>query len=240
MKLAENRRTIATAVAAGLFALGLVIGAQFLATVFAPPVAQMSQSAVIGQAGFAYLGGLRMMGAGLLMARVDPQFHQYGQTAHFQDRLDLLPTIRLVQLLNPQLEQPYYDVSYVLMLRGKKADALALAKEGIRNNPTSGLLRANYAQMLFIENRHKNAALMLEQARVGLSPSATYSSIDDEFESYGVFRTVYVLAGDRAMAAKVDAAQKRLGSLRPANDQGSPQGFLGLLQAWGNSATSSE
>jgi len=238
--LAENRRTVATAGVAVLLALALIIGAQFLADAFAPPVTQMSQSAVIGQAGFAYLGGLRMMGAGLLMARVDPQFHQYGQTAHFQDRLDLLPTIRLVQLLNPQLEQPYYDVSYVLMLRGKKADALALAKEGIRNNPTSGLLRANYAQLLFIENKHKNLALMLEQAKVGLSQSATYSSIDDEFESYGVFRTVYVLAGDKAMATQVDAAQKKLDSLRPPNDQGSGHGLLGLLQAWGNSATGSE
>jgi hypothetical protein len=238
--IAENRRTVATAALSAVLALALIVGAQFLAVAFAPPVSQTSQSAIIGQAGFAYLGGLRMMGAGLLMARVDPQFHQYGQTAHFQDRLDLLPTIRLVQLLNPQLEQPYYDVSYVLMVRGKKADALALAKEGIVNNPTSGLLRANYAQLLFIENKHKNLALMLEQAKVGLSPSATYSSIDDEFESYGVFRTVYVLAGDKAMAAEVDTAQKKLDSLRPANDQASGHGLFGLLQAWGNSATSSE
>jgi len=236
---AENRNNIGMTAAAVVLALALIVGGQFLANRFAPESRQLSQGTVIGQAGFAYLGGLRMMGAGLLMARVDPQWHQYGQTAHFERRLDILPTIRLVQLLNPQLEQPYYDVSYVLWLRGQKADALALAKEGIKNNPTSGLLRANYAQLLFMQNRHKNVDLMLEQARVGLGPTATYNSVDDQFEAYGVFRAVYHLAGDTAMVAKVDAMQKQLAAMRPAESPGSP-GLLGLLQAWSNSATSKE
>jgi hypothetical protein len=238
--LAENRRTVLLAAVAVVLAIALIVGGQYLAVGSAPPVQQLSQSAVIGQAGFAYLGGLRMMGAGLLMSRIDPQFHQYGQTGRFEDRVDLLPTIRLIQLLNPQLEEPYYSVSYVLFLRGKKADALNLAKEGIKNNPTSGLLRANYAEILFAENRHKNLGLMLEQARVGLSQTATYNSPDDKFESYAIFRTVYILAGDKAMAAKVDAEQKRLASLRPPGDQSSGNGLLGFLQAWSNSATSKE
>ena len=238
--LAENRRPVVLTVAAVACALALIVGGQFLAVASAPPVQQMSQSAVIGQAGFAYLGGLRMMGAGLLMARIDPQFHQYGQTSRFQDRLDLLPTIRLVQLLNPQLEEPYYTVSYVLTLRGKKTDGLKLAKEGTQNNPTSGLLRANYVELLMANDKHKNVALMLEQAKVGLSTSATYSSIDDEFESYGVFRSAYLLAGDKATAARIEAAQKQLESQRPPNDQGSGNGLLGLIQAWGDSATTKE
>ena len=190
--------------------VALVVGAQGLAAASAPSNVQLSQSRVIGQAGFAYLGGLRMMLAGLLYERLDPQFHQYITDRRIQDRIDLLPSIRIIQMLNPQLEQPYYYVSYILYLRGRMNDALALAKQGIANNPQSGLLRANYVQLLMVQDRKANLPEMLRQTRIGLSTGTTFSSIDDQYESYGIFRTVYTLAGDSRMVKTLDAEQKRL------------------------------
>jgi hypothetical protein len=234
--LAE-RHSVAVFAVAVVLAFSLIVAGQWLATASAPPLQQTSQSKLIGQAGFAYLGGLRMMGAGLLWGRLDAQFHQYQTGKQVQNRLDLLPSIRLVQLLNPQLEQPYYYTSYILMLRGRMSDALELAREGIQNNPASGLLRANYAQLLFIQDKKKNLPLMLEQARAGLSSSATYVSADDQFEAYGVFRVVYTIAGDKATASAIAAAQKQIKDARVGGSQSSAQGFFGLLNAWTNSAT---
>ena len=177
------------------------------------------------------------MGAGILWGRLDAQFHQYGGFAKIQDRLDLLPSIRMVQLLNPQLELPYYYTSFILYQRGRMQDAVALAKEGVANNPTSGLLRANYAQLLFISDKRGNLPLMLQQAQAGLSSSATYNSIDDEFESFGVFRTVYVLAGDKAKVKALNDALAQMDAQRTAAGQTSGGGISGLLNNWTNSAT---
>jgi hypothetical protein len=237
--LAE-RHPLAFFAIAVVVAFALIVAGQWLATASAPPLLQTSQSKLVGQAGFAYLGGLRMMGAGLLWGRLDAQFHQYQTDTAVQNRLDLLPSIRLVQLLNPQLEQPYYYTSYILMLRGRMSDALELAREGIQNSPTSGLLRANYAQLLFIQDKKKNLPLMLEQARAGLSSSATYVSADDQYEAYGIFRAVYLVAGDKATASAIATAQKQINDARTGGSQSPAQGFFGLLNAWTNSATSTE
>lgn len=237
--MAEQRPLISLALVVVL-CVGVIIGAQGLAAAAAPSSTQLSQSKVIGQAGFAYLGGLRMALAGLLYQRLDPQFHQYLAGKPIQDRNDLLPSIRIIQMLNPQLEQPYYYVSYILMLKGRMPDALALAKQGVQNNPESGLLRANYAQLLMVQNRTKNLPEMLRQTHAGLSQNVTFSSIDDQFESYGIFRVVYKLAGDEAMVSKLDAAQAKLKAAGAQSESASGTGFGALLNTWVNSAQSSD
>jgi hypothetical protein len=233
-----SRHPAITFLLAAVVAFAVIVGAQALANASAPPIKQLSQTKLIGQAGFAYLGGLRMMGAGLLWGRLDAQFHQYGGLAKIQDRLDLLPSIRLVQLLNPQLEQPYYFTSYILYLRGHMADALSLAREGIANNPSSGLLRANYIQLLFTQDRTGHLPEMIKQAEVGMGPTATYTSIDDEFESYGIFRVVYTLDHNQARVAQIDKILAYLKAQNPsAGQNGQSGGFFGLLNAWAGSAT---
>jgi hypothetical protein len=220
-------------------ALALIIGAQALAEASAPPVRQTSQAKLIGQTGFAYLGGLRLMAAGLLWGSLDAQFHEYG-TTKIADRLDLLPSIRIVQLLNPQLEQPYYYTSYVLAERGRMADALDLAREGIKNNPRSGLLRANYVQLMLMRHKKSDLPLMIEQARIGLGPTMEFVSVDDAFESLGVFRAPFQLSGDTASVKAIDAMQERIRQqgFVPA-DQGRG-GLEGLIDAWTNSATTDD
>jgi len=218
----------------------VVIGAQALAAASAPASMQLSQSRVVGQAGFAYLGGLRMMAAGMLYQRLDPQYHQYLADKRIQDRVDLLPTIRIIQALNPQLEQPYYYVSFILALRGNLGDALALAKQGVQNNPTSGLLRASYVQLLMMQDKKGNLPEMLRQTQIGLGSTATYNSLDDQFESYAIFRTVYELAGDTQMVQKLKAEQKRLAAGGAKGGASGGSGFGALINSWANSATSSE
>lgn len=234
----SSQRPLVGLIVVILLCLGMIVGAQGLAAATAPTAVQLSQSRVIGQAGFAYLGGLRMAAAGLLYQRLDPQFHQYLTDKKIQDRVDLLPSIRIIQMLNPQLEQPYYYVSFILALKGRMADAIVLAKQGVDNNPTSGLLRANYVQLLMMQDRKKNLPEMLAQSKIGLGSTVTYSSLDDQFESYGIFRTTYFLAGDTQMVQTLDAEQKRLVAAGAKSGGNGGSGFGALINSWANSASS--
>lgn len=217
----------------------MIVGAQALAAASAPPVTQLSQTKVIGQSGFAYLAGLRLVAAGLLNRNLEIQFHQYGAGA-IKDRTDLLPATRMIQLLNPQLEQPYYYVSYVLAMRGDWKSAIDLAEEGIRNNPTSGLLRANYVQLLLIQDAKRNLPLAVAQMRYALSRDMTYSSAQDQFESYGIFRAVCALIGDHTTDATLKAEQQRLSAEGEVVDPQESGGLGALLNEWQNSAMPAE
>jgi hypothetical protein len=88
--------------------------------------------------------------------------------------------------------------------------ALDIAREGIAKNPKAGLMRANYAQLLLMQDKVKNLPEALKQARSGIEPDTTWANIDDKFEGYGIFRTVFNLAGDKAAAQKMTDAQKEL------------------------------
>ena len=123
-------------------------------------------------------------------------------------------------------------------MKGRFGDARALAEEGIKNNPTSGLLRANYVQILLAQDRKRNLPLMVQQMRIGLGPNITYSSIDDQFEAYGIFRTVAQLAGDTKTVQMLKAEQNRLESAGASAGSNGPGG--GLLNAWQNSAITPE
>jgi predicted Zn-dependent protease len=165
---------------------------------------------MLGQTGFEYLGGLRKFAAAALWNRLEPQFHQYGGGKPIDQRVEFLPTIRLVQALDPQFEQAYYVSAFMLARLGRMSQALDIAKEGIANNPTSGLMRANYAQLLLMQDKVKNLPQALELAKAGTQPGTTWASLDDQFEGYGIFRTVFDLAGDTAGVRRMNEAQNKL------------------------------
>ena len=62
-------------------------------------------------------------------------------------------------------------------------------------------MRANYVQILLIQDPVKNLPEALKQARAGVGPQTTWATVDDQFEGYGIFRTIFNLAGDTASAA---------------------------------------
>lgn len=218
----------------------MIVGAQALAGATAPPVTQLSQTKVIGESGFAYLAGLRLVAAGLLNRNLDIQFHQYGAGEAIKDRADLLPATRIIQLLNPQLEQPYYYVSYVLARRGDWKGAMALAEDGIRNNPTSGLLRANYIQLLIIQDTKRNLPLAVAQMRYALSRDMAYSSLQDRYEAYGVFRGVCVLIGDKSTDAALAVEQERIAAEGKVVNPQESGGLGAILNGWQDSAMPAE
>ena len=202
----------------GVLAIGAIvllvvalIGGQALAAASAPPGGVAPTGRVIGQTTFAYMGGLRTFAAAVLWSRLEPLYHGYYDDGRTVDQLvEFLPSMRLVQLLDPQFEQSYYNASFILARRERMDDALEIAREGIRNNPQSGLMLANYTQMLIIQDKTKNLPEMLRLAKQGIGPDIRWTSADDQFEGYGIFRAVFTLAGDTQTAAAIRKAQDAL------------------------------
>jgi len=192
--------------------LAIILGAQALAVFSAPGGSTASTGAVLGQTGFEYLGGLRKFAAATLWNRLEPQFHEYGGGETIDKRLEFLPTMRLVQILDPQFEQAYYVSAFMLARIGRMPQALEVARDGIKNNPTSGLMRANYVQILLIGDPVKNLPEAYAEAKSGIAPGIAWANDDDKFEGYGIFQAVFRLAGDKANAEKMTVEQQKLRS----------------------------
>jgi len=192
--------------------LGVLLGAQAVGAASVPPGGVASTGRLLGQTSFAYLGGLRTFAAAVLWSRIDPQFHQYYQEKMDKSFAVFMPTMRLVLALDPQFEQAYYTAAFYLAQNGHLDTGLALAQDGVRNMPNSGLLRANYIQLLRMQDKVGNRAKMLEQAKLGLAPDTRFANADDEFEALGVFRSVFQQAGDTATASAIARVQDQLRS----------------------------
>jgi tetratricopeptide (TPR) repeat protein len=195
-----------------VFALlfAVLLGAQAVGSASAPPGGVASTGRLLGQTSFAYLGGLRTFAAAVLWNRIDPQFHAYYHENLDKSYVVFLPTVHMVLALDPQFEQGYYVASFMLAKMGHLDQGIALAEQGLRALPNSGLLRSNYIQLLRAQNDVGNRAKMLQQAKLGLAPTARFANIDDEFEALGVFRSVFIEASDTATVNAIDKAQERL------------------------------
>jgi hypothetical protein len=187
-----------------LFAL--LFGAQALAGATAPAGGVASTGRLLGQTSFAYLGGLRTFAAALLWNRLEPIFDGYYGSfdSSFQT---FLPTMRLVQVLDPQFEQSYYVTSFWMQRTGRSAEALRVAEDGLKNNPKSGILHANLAQLLFIQSKGKVSPRLLAIATEGVGPNVTWANSDDQFEGYGVFRAIFDHTDNKAASKAIRAAQ---------------------------------
>ncbi len=192
-------------VAAAIGFVLVIVAAQGLATVSYPAADRADAGAVLGRTGFAYLTTLRTFGAAVLWNRLEPQFHDYYQDTKLVEQQHLLPTLAVVQALDPQFQQAYYLSSFVVFMRGDEKTGLAIAHEGVENNPRSGFMRANLAQLLLLQDKKANMAEVLENAEFGLREDAEYADADEQFESWAIFRDAYALSGDQAMADRIQS-----------------------------------
>lgn len=229
MSALASRPGVIIGIAVALLLVAL-IGGQALASATAPPGGVAATGRVIGQTSFAYLGGLRTFAAAVLWNRLDPIFDGYYHDRNVDEIVMFLPTMRLVQILDPQFEQSYYNSSFIIARQGRMDDALDIARLGMKNNPGSGLMLANYAQLLLIQDKKANMPELLKLAEQAIQPEVRWANADDRFEGYGIFRTVFDLAGNQPM---VDALQKAQDALKQQG-AGSAEDAEGLPAGGGN------
>jgi len=198
------RPGLAIAIAAAVLVFAL-LGGQALAAASAPPGGVASTGRVLGQTSFAYLGGLRTFAAAILWARLEPLFHGFYGGKNVDQLTEFLPTMWIVQALDPQFEQVYYNASFIVARQGMMDEALVIARRGLENNPSGGLMSANLIQLLLMQDKKANLAEMLKLADEGMQPDTRWTSSDDRYEGYGIFATVYELGGYQRTAQAIRA-----------------------------------
>jgi tetratricopeptide (TPR) repeat protein len=186
-----------------VMALVAVLGGQALADRAAPEVPNGALTGqALGRTGFAYLTGLRQFAAAFLWNRLEPQMHEYYGGVGLGRMTFMLPNVKAIVTLDPQFVEAYYVAPEILIESGNLQGGLDLAKEGVDNNPKSGLLLASYAQLIWTRGNDLQAAL--PYADRALADDVVWRWDDEKWEGMAVVRTIFEKAGqpDKAAAAK--------------------------------------
>lgn len=170
--------------------VALLLAGQFIADRQSLAIAR--DSAALGRAGFAYLTGVRTFIAAVLWNRLDPIFHDYYEGLPLAEQTQMLPTIQAVIALDPQFVDAYYVAAWILAQRGDAETGLDIARQGVENNPRSGILRMNYAQILYLFERDTSAAV--EQVDAAIAYGEWRDSVE-QHDAYAVFGAIYRSAG---------------------------------------------
>jgi hypothetical protein len=186
-----------------------LLGGQALATATAPPQ-YSSTGRTMGRTGFAYLTGLRTFVAATLWNRIDPLFHSYYRGIPLERQRYMLPSLRIVTWLDPQFVNAYSIASWVVFQGMDRTKGIAIAREGLANNPNSGTMAANLAQLLFIDGFDKHKGELRVLSKQVLSHSALWTDKEARFEGIAVVRDYFAKVGDKAASAELDAELARL------------------------------
>jgi hypothetical protein len=192
-----------------VFALVVVLLAgQWAAAAAAPSTGIASTGRVLGKTGFAYLGGIRTFVAAALWNRLDPQFHEYYGGRSLTELDFMLPTMRLVVALDPQFTQAYQVSSFIIFKKLDESAGIEIAREGVDNNPRSGSMRSNLAQLLLLADPDENRDEIRDNVRMALSPGTVWASDAEEYEGLAIMRAALValdVAEDQqAIRARLD------------------------------------
>lgn len=216
-----GRRAVLPAALAVLVALAIVVSGQSLADAAAPEVPNGALTGqAVGRAGFAYLTGLRKFGAAALWNRLDPQMHEYYGATGLGRMVFMLPNVKAIVTLDPQFVEAYHVAPVILIDSGKEpgvsaaeAEArlktgLDLAREGVTNNPKSGVLLVSYAELLF--TRAKDLTAALPYADRAFAPDVVWRTDEEHWNALALMRAIFTKAGDTTKAAAAQAIMTRI------------------------------
>ena len=175
------------------------------------PTGRADSGRSLGRTSMAFLGGLRTFGAAVMWNRLDPQFHEYYAGKPPSAQAFMMPTIWIVTKLNPQFVQAYYVAPWVLIKAGRVAGGLALAREGLRNNPNSGQLIGAYAQLLLVVNKDARAAAL--ECDAMRAKGVYWATPLEEWQTLTIARDAYKLTGRHVELAAVVERMKVLDAL---------------------------
>jgi hypothetical protein len=213
--------TLTRRLSTGLIAVALVaciLSGQALVEGGAPASGVTRVESATGRAGFAYLTGLRRFAAILLWNRIEPQLHGYYERLPIKDQTFVLPNLRVIVLLDPQFIQAYYIAPWIVQANARVADALSIAREGVANNPRSGLLHSALAQLLYLKTDDLDGAV--EQADLAMRSDQVWADATQQWQGIRILRDIYVKAGLLEKAAQTDRVTALLES-----DLGGAPGF---------------
>jgi hypothetical protein len=200
-----------------VLALAVVLAGQSLADRAAPEVPSgVVTGQAMGRAGFAYLTGMRVFVADLLWNRLDALMDTYYRAHYGLEHMTfMLPSVEAIVTLDPQFIDAYYVAPEILIdngllpgtspqvARSRSQTGLALAKEGVTNNPKSGLLLTSYAQLLWTRGKDLKAAL--PYAERAMQKDAIWRTDEEEYDSMAIARGIFKEADLPAQTAAAQA-----------------------------------
>lgn len=215
-----------------VLALTVVLAGQTLADRVTPTASNGALTGqAVGRAGFAYLTGLRVFVADLLWNRLDPLMDTYYRAEYGLAHMTfMLPSVEAIVALDPQFVDAYWVAPQILIGNGllsgttpqeaksRLLTGLALAKQGVENNPDSGVLLDSYAQLLWVYG--KDLAAAVPYAERAMLPGTVWRTYEEEFDSMAIARDVFKKAG---MPARAAAAQAVMNAIRNKPGTASPQ-----------------
>lgn len=199
-----------TALLALMLVLAL-IGAQSLAASVAPQRDGDTGQQAVGRAGFAYLGGLRTFVAAVLWNRIEPQLHGYYSSVPLDKQTFMIPTLRLINSLDPQFEQAYSLAVWLVYKQVGETEGIDVARRAVEQNPRSGMLRTSLAQVLLYHGDEADEDEMREAAEFIVSDRAVWFDDFSRFEGYAVAAVVFKRLG---MTSERTAALAELDKMR--------------------------
>jgi tetratricopeptide (TPR) repeat protein len=203
-----QRSRQASLVAAIALCLVLALGGQAAADAVVADASGADTGRAVGRAASSYVTGLRTYAAALLWLRIDPLMHGYYSEVALQDMRFMLSTISAVEALDPHFIQSYYVGAWILAQNDRVDDAVAMAGRGVSENPDSGLLRVNLAQILMLHAEDLPAAL--EQAEQALEPATVWTDDHEKHSGYPILGAIFRAAGRDDLDAIVQEEIVRL------------------------------
>lgn len=151
------------------------------------------------------LGGVRQTLAAYMWAKTDNIFHEYLGHSLGNEK-PLFPYYWMISRLDPHFTMAVYYASWMLCQFGKVDAGLALAMDGVRENPESALLQENLASIYLYFLKDPAKALYHGQKAIDLAES------EDERQVYMRMQKVIedVIAGKKPIpeVVSVDTANR--------------------------------
>ena len=148
------------------------------------------------QTGFAYLGGLRTFAAAVLWNRLEPSVPRVLREALGERLVSSCQRCDSCSCSTRSSCRPTTMPPSILARRDRMADAALIAREGVSEQSRSRDLARELRAAAPDQDKKANLPAMLEPAeRAHAAGRTTGPTTDDRFEGYGIFRTVYNLAG---------------------------------------------
>jgi hypothetical protein len=206
MEALVNSRLLAIVLVVALLSLALV--GQAGADALVPVTEKSGTGQAVERAGFAYLTGVRTYAAAVLWNRLEGLLHGYYEEVPLTEQTYIMPTLSMAIMLDPQLTQTYYVAAWVLARRGSVDEGLALAAQGVENNPRSGLLIVNHAQMLALFTDDEAAAVA--RAEEALASDVVWVDIIEQHDGYAMVNAILRQSGEEERAAHVSREIERI------------------------------
>jgi tetratricopeptide (TPR) repeat protein len=205
--MAEGRPSVRL-IAAVALCLVLALGGQAMADSLVPDASGADTNRAVGRAAASYLTGIKTYAAAALWNRIDPLMHSYYTASTLGDQRYMLTTIAAVQALDAHFIDSYYVGSWILADNDRVDEAIEMAERGVEENPGSGLLLANLAQIRLLFDDDLPGAL--EAALLGMGDDIVWTDLEEEHAALPIFGAVFRAAGRDDLYNVVQAELERI------------------------------